>query len=149
MKKRLLLPVLLLLLFGVQKAFCQYPIPSYNVTVISKATFQESQGSTGVSSLNRNNKGQVGAPMAKREMDVKVNCSGISPNGTCQATVWVYSLDGQTILGPFTVYGGDVLSVPIDERDWGVLVSTDDNITVDVWIGSDYTKKPLKLSNNG
>jgi len=89
------------------------------------------------------------APMAKREMDVRVNCSGVSSNGKCQATVWVYSLDGETILGPYTVNGGDVLSVPIDDRDWGVLVSTDDDITVDVWIESDGSKKPLKLSNNG
>ena len=146
MKKRLLLPVLLLLLLGVQKVFCQYPIPSYNVNVISKATFQESQGSTGVSLLNRNNNGQVWAPMAKREMDVRVNCSGVSPNGTCQATVWVYSLDGQTILGPYTVNGGDVLSVPIDDRDWGVLVITDDDITVDVWIESDGSKNPRNLN---
>ena len=140
MKKEFLLAVLLLLLFGLQKAYCQYPIPSYNVTVISKATFQESQVSTGGSSLNNN--GPVSAPMAKREMDVKVNCSGTSSDGSCQATVLVYSLDGQTVLGPYIVYGGDILSVPIDDRDWGVLVTTEDDITVDVWIESDGSKKP-------
>jgi len=146
MKRKLLVVVLLFLFCGSKQAFSQYPIPSYNVNVICKATFQESQGSTGVSLLNRNNNGQVGAPMAKREMDIRVNCSGVSPNGTCQATVWVYSLDGQTILGPYTVNGGDVLSVPIDDRDWGVLVITDDDITVDVWIESDGSKNPRNLN---
>jgi hypothetical protein len=144
MKKELLLAVLLLLLFGLQKAFCQYPIPSYNVPVISKATFQESKVSTGGSSLNNNN-GPVSAPMAKREMDVKVNCSGSSSGGSCQATVWVYSLDGLTVLGPYVVYGGDILSVTIHDRDWGVLVTTEDDQTVDVWIESDGSLKPRNL----
>lgn len=126
MKKKLLPVVLLFFLCGFQQAFSQFPIPSYNVTVTSKANFQETQTSIGL----------VASPMAKRTMNIKINCAGISSNGTCQATVWVYSLDGQTILGPFTAYGGEVLSVPIDGRAWGVIVSTEDDITVDVWIGS-------------
>jgi len=148
MKKKLFLVALLLLLFGLQKAFCQYPIPSYNVNVTSWANFQESQLSSELTIPNSNNSGYVVSPMAKRDMNVQVNCCGFSSGDSCQATVWVYSLDGQTILGPFTVYGGDVLSVPIDDRDWGVIISTEDDITVDVWIGSDDTKKPEKFNKN-
>jgi len=146
MKKELILAVLLLLLFGLQKAFCQYPIPSYNVNVTSWANFQEHPLSSGVSTRNSNNAGGVGSPMAKRNMNVQVNCCGFASTDSCKATVWVYSLDGETILGPFTVYGGDILSVPIDDRDWGVIVSTEVDITVDVWIGSDGSKKARRLN---
>jgi hypothetical protein len=69
-------------------------------------------------------------------MNIKVQCVGGKNLGTCQATVCVYSLDGQTILGPYTVYGGEILSVPIDDREWGVYVESDDEITVDVWIST-------------
>jgi hypothetical protein len=146
MKRKLLALVLLVLLCGSKQAFSQYPIPSYNVNVTSWANFQEPQLSSEVSIQKSSNSDYVISPMAKRDMNVQVNCCGFSSCDSCQATVWVYSLDGQTILGPFTVYGGDVLSVPIDDRDWGVIVSTEDDITVDVWIGSDDMKKPVKLN---
>lgn len=52
----------------------------------------------------------------------------------CTATVWVYSLDQTTVLGPYTVTCGQTLSVPIDERQWGVLVESEEEVIVDVWI---------------
>lgn len=53
---------------------------------------------------------------------------------SCTATVWVYSLDQTTVLGPYTVTCGQTLSVPIDERQWGVLVESEEEVIVDVWI---------------
>jgi hypothetical protein len=50
------------------------------------------------------------------------------------ATVWIYSLDLQTVYGPYTVYGGETLSVGVDWGEWGAYVTTDDQIVVDVWI---------------
>jgi len=41
------------------------------------------------------------------------------------------------VLGPSTVYAGETLDVPIDERDWGVIVQTSYEIQVDVWVTSD------------
>lgn len=146
MKSKLLAVVLLFLFCGSKQAFSQYPIPSYNVNVTSWANFQEHPLSSGVSTRNSNNAGGVGSPMAKRNMNVQVNCCGFASTDSCKATVRVYSLDGEKILGPFTVYGGDILSVPIDDRDWGVIVSTEVDITVDVWIGSDGSKKARRLN---
>ena len=116
MKNLFLVVTFILMLCGFQQTHAQQPIPSYNVSVKTRANFQESQPSRG-----------------KRNMNIKVQCSGISLAPTCQATIWVYSLDGQTIFGPFTVSGGETLSVPIDGREWGVFVQTEDTITVDVW----------------
>jgi hypothetical protein len=39
------------------------------------------------------------------------------------------------------MHGGETLTVEIDSREWGVLVQSEDHITVDVWI-SEATKKP-------
>jgi len=119
-----------------------YPIPSYNIPVVTMAIFRESNISIQGNQLIKNINTLKDSPMKKRIMNIQVNCVGKSL-GLCQATVWVYSLDGQDILGPFTVDGGDVLSVPIDDRDWGVLVDTGDDITVSVWITGDGSKKPI------
>jgi len=119
MKKFILLFILAAMICFSSKTFAQYPIPSYNVSVRSRADFQEKNPAKG-----------------RRVMNIKVQCVGGKNLGTCQATVWVYSLDGQTILGPYTVYGGEILSVPIDDREWGVYVESDDEITVDVWIST-------------
>ena len=127
MKKTILL-LGLLLFCAFEQTFSQYPIPSYNVTVKSKANFQESK----VSGTSDNI--QTNSPLAKRDMEIKVNCSGLNSLGTCTATIWVYSLDGLTVLGPYTVEGGQGISVPIDYREWGVIVESDDNVAVDVWI---------------
>jgi hypothetical protein len=134
MKKIAFLIVFILLCCTIQQAFCQYPIPSYNVQVTGWAVFKDGgiiPGSNNVINLNKN---RIFSSLAKRTMDIKFNCPGTTLMGNCQATVWVYSLDGTTILGPFYVNGGDVLSVPIDDRDWGVVVKSDDDVSVDVWI---------------
>lgn len=75
----------------------------------------------------------------KRVMIIKAN--GV-PSTT--ATVNLYSLDGLNVLGPYIMHGGETLMVEIDSREWGVLVQSEDHITVDVWI-SEATKKPGNL----
>jgi hypothetical protein len=117
MKKNLLFVFIILLIFSSMQTFAAYPIPSYGVTVNSVTNFKETQPARG-----------------RREMEVKVNCgSSHSLGGSCKATVWVYSLDGRSVLGPYIVNGGETLSVPIDEREWGVIVNSDDEVSVDVW----------------
>jgi hypothetical protein len=96
-----------------------YPIPSYNVLVESSAIFQEM--------LPSNNK-------AKREIKVHIFPSHKSDSIPCFAEVTIYSLDHQTVLGPYTVNCGETLSVEIDEREWGVAVTSYNPVDVSVWI---------------
>lgn len=97
-----------------------YPIPSFNISVSQLANFQESDP-TSVTDQTR----------GKRQVNVQVR-SG-SDNGPCDATVWIYTLDRTTILGPYNVNCGETLTVEIDDREWGVLVESDYTIEVDVW----------------
>ena len=129
MKNMILALTLVLTLCSFQQTLAQYPIPSYDVSVKGRANFQESQTSRG-----------------RRNLNVKVQCGGIALSGTCQATVWVYSLDGQTVLGPYTVNGGETLTVPIDEREWGVYIQTEDIITVAVWVTAEKSLKMERLN---
>ncbi len=48
------------------------------------------------------------------------------------------------ILGPYIMHGGETLMVEIDSREWGVIVQSEDHITVDVWI-SEATKKSIHV----
>jgi hypothetical protein len=106
---------------GIAQGVPVYPIPSYNVLVDGNATFREDVHKPGFSKSKQ-----------KRAMHIRVKPKG----GTqlCQATVWVYSLDQSTILGPFTVNCGETLAVEIDDREWGVLAESEEEILVDVWI---------------
>jgi hypothetical protein len=141
MKHKLQIILLLLLFCSFQRAFAHYPIPSFNQPVVGIANFQESQLSPGGNIVNgKINDGRF-SPMTRRVINIKIIHTVATPNGPSDATVWVYSLDKQTIIGPFTVYD-DVLSVPIDDRDWGVIVDSDDEVIVDVWISAGDSKKP-------
>jgi len=118
--------LLMLLSFGFSNIYSQnfpvYPIPSYNAVVDGYADFMNQLSN----SQNNQNK-------AKRDVIVHLK-SGVEPSVPCQATVWVYSLDLTTVLGPYSLVCGDELPVQIDERDWGVFVETEDKVIVDVWI---------------
>ena len=120
--------LLLFFTFGLMlaKSYAQYPIPSFRVPVDSRANFQE-----------KNNIifDKDSLVYGKRRICSSVVCEG-STKGECSATVWVFSLDGKDILGPFTVMGGTTLYVNIDDREWGVYVHTNDELTVSVWIES-------------
>lgn len=122
--------VLCLLFFGLAPVFGQhqdipvYPIPSYNVCVYGLAEF-----SNQLKTPCENTDG-------KRQVHVHLDpVSSGYPD--CEATVWVYSLDEITVLGPFTVDCGQTLDVEIDERDWGVLVNSEEKLIVDVWFSEE------------
>jgi hypothetical protein len=94
-----------------------YPIPSYNIPVFGWARFEPS-----LNSGNSITRGKVIQNVAIR-------------GGTgSHAHVRIYSLDGLNVLGPYIVYAGETLTVEIDDREWGVLVETEDDIEVSVWV---------------
>ena len=100
-----------------------YPITSCNVPIDSGyALFQE-----------RGNIVSINKTREKRDIYFTIirRVPGISD---CHSHVRIYSLDGVDTLGPYLVQCGETLTVEIDERDWGVLVETDSDILVDVWI---------------
>jgi len=121
--KKFLLLINLSLFVGANSVHAQYPIPSYNILLNSYATFQEHISVTPNEQETR----------GKRKLIVKVTCGNLLLSA-CSATVWVYSLDGLDVLGPFQVTDAEDLSVEIDERAWGTRVETQDPIFVDVWI---------------
>lgn len=99
-----------------------YPIPSYSVLVNGITNFENTFSQK--DSCN-NLKG-------KRDAHIHLNSSSLG-NEDCSATVWVYSLDQTTVLGPFQVNCGETLVVEIDEREWGVIVKSNSEVIVDVW----------------
>jgi hypothetical protein len=101
-----------------------YPIPSYNIEVNGYANFTQ----------NTLNPAQLRVQaMEKVEMNVIIKSSSGSPD--CQATVWIYSLDNNTVRGPFTVSCDQPLQVSTDTSEsWGVLVDTDEDLLVSVWM---------------
>lgn len=117
--------LLLLMLMGVAKCVSQnlptYPIPSFNITVDSLANFRETVHSSSPEIID-----------GKKEINVQIKSK--VETGSCEATIWVYSIDQTTVLGPFDLTCGNTLTVEIDDREWGVLVDSDDEILVDVWI---------------
>ena len=100
----------------------QNPIPSYNILVDQMANFQEN---VKANQIKKSNKG---------ERTLKVVVKRKTDQDLCQAIVKVYSLDEQDVLGPYNVVCEELLSVEIDEREWGVMVQSDDNVYADVWI---------------
>ena len=121
--------VILLILFGTGSTYGQhqtipvYPIPSTNVGVDGLADFENL-----MSSVQNNSK-------ELRKVHIHFIAGSPEPQG-CEATVVVYSLDGTTFLGPFTVSCGQTLDVNIDDRNWGVMVDSDVKVIVDVWISA-------------
>jgi hypothetical protein len=129
--KLVLIGIVLIIGVGNSKIYSQqipvYPIPSYNVPINGYANFKDL-----FSPPPGNSKG-------KREFNIHVK-SANGPVQNCQATAWIYTLDYTTVLGPFTIECGETLTVPIDEREWGSLVESEDNIMVDVWIDEGSSK---------
>ena len=121
MKKRFLF-LIFLVFWGVLSLKAQFPIPSYNIPVTHAVNFEESTNKPIVKEATK----------GKRKIKVIVRSE--ESGGSCEATVWIYSLDQMDILGPFTVSCEELLSVEIDERDWGVLVQSDNHVYADVWI---------------
>lgn len=139
MKKIFFISIILVAFIGIIRAYSQvmpiYPIPSFNIRVNGYANFREDYHS-------ENSK----QSKAKREVDVQVK--SVTGTGNCNATVWIYSLDHTTLLGPFAVNCDEILVTPIDDREWGVLVESEEDIIVDVWIIGDGAKKDQGMLQN-
>jgi hypothetical protein len=136
--KTLLLIALSVLLIGTRPLAAQKPIPSYNVPVYHKVNFQEKRAQSPQPNQSR----------GKRVLAVHKSCTSCLLAG-CTATIWVYSLDGRDIMGPFYMDTVDeYLRVDIDEREWGVLVESDNHATVDVWIEEELTLLLPSLERN-
>jgi hypothetical protein len=103
----------------------QYPIPSYDVLVTQQAYFEEQGNDVLINPI----------PQSKREVNIHVQCPTTSSDSLC-AEVWVFSLDEKNILGPYYEDNNDVLSVPIDDRLWGVYIEVTHELNVSVWIGA-------------
>jgi hypothetical protein len=73
------------------------------------------------------------APMEKRRLGIHVS-QLIADTVSNSVIIYVYSLDGQTILGPFYLTGNETIYVDIDDRLWGVLVESESKVKVSVWI---------------
>ena len=119
-KGKFIFPLFFFIFLFSVTGYCQYPIPSFNVSVAKDAYFLESNHT-------------LKAPMEKRVLVIHVFCTTLLP-ATCKATIWVCSLDGRTVMGPYILFGGDTIYVDIDEREWGVIVDTESEVKVDVWI---------------
>lgn len=117
--KKLYCFILFLAGAGVMLSYAQNPIPSFNVPVYHVANFQEQSRKCLTEQHGRAQRTMV--------VDTKGSHSSIT-------IVYVYSLDKQDIFGPYTMVGEETLFVDIDSREWGVLVESEDHVTVDVWI---------------
>jgi hypothetical protein len=107
----------------IQSVQGQYSIPAYNALVEYKADFQENNHDNCIGDIT----------LSKREIKVGVKTIGFTM-AYCKATVWVYSLDKETVYGPYTVYNDEILSVVIDQRKWGVFIECEEPVVADVWI---------------
>lgn len=95
--------------------YAQYPIPSYKVEVNGRALFEEMTTHKG-----------------KKDGNVKIQCNTVAEAG-CPVRVYFFTLDRTTVLGPYCVSCGETLTIPLDEREWGVYVESEIIVTVDVW----------------
>jgi hypothetical protein len=96
------------------------PIPFYNYPLTEQyAAFQE-QGS--------------GETREKREMDVEVTTSSSDAMADLFARVWIVKKNGTQVLGPFTVFCDEILSVELPKGKWGVIVNCGWDVNVSVWI---------------
>lgn len=104
-----------------------YSIPAFNVPVSNNTTFEQPQ--------NIFKK----APEGDREriranVEVQPPYPMNAPNAII-ATVEFYSLDGQTVVGPFDVYEDEILEVDLDDAEWGVTVlEVIDGSEMSVWM---------------
>jgi len=114
--------VVLFLLFGcIQVLHAQYPIPSYNAVVDNRATFIEQSNSVK----------QISYTDSKRYIKI---LRKVFKTPSLDVTVFASSLDGQTTLGPFYIEPGQTISIEIDNREWGIVVFSEVEVVLDVWI---------------
>jgi len=111
MKKLILILsiILIALLYPFSDLIAQYSIPSFNVEL----------NQTNLSFIADDE--PVINSAEERKMNVLVEDQQTTQSSS--ATFLIYSIDGTTELGPYSVSEGNTLEVTIDERDWGLRVS--------------------------
>lgn len=126
--KKLILFVVLVLIAGTFGGYAQkrgaagvYPIPSFNIPLTIGNSLFEEQNTHALPTRE------------KRDMDVVISTSSASFVQEW-ATVYVVKKNENVILGPFTVYPDELLSVPIDNGHWSVLINSQFVINASVWI---------------
>ena len=139
--KRILVATLICVLFCLQGTVAQtirpWQIPSLNIPVFGSALFQEN--------LHPSNDNTEG----RRKVYIEVSYQKTPDTLTNSVTVWIYSIDHTTVLGPYSVNYGVTLTVDIDDREWGVMVESSVTVIVSVWIAQDdsmiqYDISPVK-----
>ena len=127
--KKIFVATIICVLFCLHGTFAQtirpWPIPSFNIPVFGRALFQEN-----VHPSKDNTEG-------RRKLHIEVSSQKTPDTLTNPVTVWIYSLDHTTILGPYSVNYGMTLTVDIDDREWGVIVESSETVVVSVWITLD------------
>ena len=124
MKKIFIFTISILMVTAVfAKVKAANPIPSYNVTVIDKAFFQENTSTPSNYDPNKE----------RRDMNVSNDGAGTNRPESSTLSVYIYRLDQSIVLGPFIVPAGEILTVPIDGYHWGVFIQTNSTTYVSVW----------------
>jgi len=123
--KKLAVLTIIIFFTGLTYSFAQTPvvnpIPSFNYQMDDpSALFHENKI---ITSTNRE----------KRDMDVVVNTRS-TWSFPVFAIVFVFKINPMKIQGPYIVFPGVQLSVPIDNGKWGVLVQGTVPLDVSVWI---------------
>ncbi len=121
MKKFLISTVLLFFIWSIT-ALAYEPIPSYKYPINRTQNFIEKIAKDGDPS-----------PKGKRDMLVQ---SSISSGKPTMATLYAFSTDGTTVVGPYVIYSGQTIIIPIDDRQWGlnVVAQGNDHVYISVWI---------------
>jgi hypothetical protein len=96
-----------------------HPIPSFNYAMNEQSTY-----------FHENKK--INNGKEKRDMDVVVN-TRTTGSLSRFAVVYVFKIQPQKVLGPFYVFAGQHLEVPIDNGKWGVRVDCNFPADVSVW----------------
>lgn len=109
------------MLYPFSDLIAQYSIPSFNVE------------------LNQTNLSFIGddEPVinSAEERKINVEVEDGYVNQASFAVIYIYSIDGTTELGPYTISEGNTLEVTIDKRDWGLRVNDYlEDCELSVWI---------------
>jgi hypothetical protein len=123
--KKVILILAIILIAGLNGLFAQqysmHQIPSYNVPLTANFNgFKE-------------HKDKGNPTREKRDMDIVITSSSTAPV-IIFATVWVVKDNGSQVLGPFTIFPDEPLSVPIDNDKWSAVISCDWDVYASVWI---------------
>jgi len=131
--KKIIFLTTVFLLAGITTLWAIKPIPSYNVPIFRQQTFVEKRTS------------QDPSPKGKRDMNVKSTVTSTNKPTPTLVVVYIFSMDGRDVMGPYTLVNNQTLTVTVDEREWGVYAVSDDHVELSVW----YTPYSPPLTEKG